>query len=247
MNELHAGSGSVAAFPSESAARMAVTGRQKLKKYFASQAQMAASASAMFMSAKRRALSASAVPRSVLTCCAMRFQCPGGVSVPAPSAQNSAMSSCSAVRADPTAAPSNLTSFKSAAQRAESSAGGPCGRKKELVGMANGDTNPHCGNRYGASAGGVGCHTPGPEPDGGATIASALSLARAVTIWRPTSSPHSIPARFCGLSAMPPRIPVLTASKLVTSDGKSADSTAWAAALPAATTEALAGTPLGTT
>ena len=41
---------------------------------------------------------------------AMRFQWPGGVSVPAPSAQNCAIRDCSGVREEPTAAPNALTS-----------------------------------------------------------------------------------------------------------------------------------------
>src|SRR6267142_2882869 len=49
------GSALVSAFPSVSAARMAVIGRQKLVSYLASQAMVAASAIATFSSANRRA------------------------------------------------------------------------------------------------------------------------------------------------------------------------------------------------
>src|ERR1051325_492860 len=128
MNELQVGSGSVAGLPSRSALRMAVTGRQKLKLYLASQAQMAASAIAMFKSANKRALSSKVLPRSAAMPCAMLFQWPGGVSVPPPSAQNRAISDWSAVRVDPTAAPNALTSLTSAAYLALARAGGPDGR-----------------------------------------------------------------------------------------------------------------------
>ena len=50
----------------------------------ASQEQMAASAIAMFKSANNLAFSSSVVPRAAAIICAMLFQWPGGVSVPAP-------------------------------------------------------------------------------------------------------------------------------------------------------------------
>ena len=56
-------SGSVAGFPSVSAARMAVMGRQKLTAYLQSQHRIAASAAAMLSRAKRRAFSAVESPR----------------------------------------------------------------------------------------------------------------------------------------------------------------------------------------
>src|SRR6185436_19255843 len=93
-----------------SAKAIAVTGRQKWYVYFASQEQMAASAIAMFMSANNLAFSSIVVPCDAPIICAMLFQWPGGVSVPAPSAQNKAISVWSAVRVEPTAAPSCLTS-----------------------------------------------------------------------------------------------------------------------------------------
>src|SRR4051794_26193149 len=81
------GSGAVSGLPSRSASWMAVTGRQKAKLYLQSQQVMPASARAMLSRANRRALSASALPRCRATSWAMRFQCPGGVTVPASSAQ----------------------------------------------------------------------------------------------------------------------------------------------------------------
>ena len=71
---------------------------------------MAASAIAMFKSANNLAFSSSVVPRAAAIICAMLFQWPGGVSVPAPSAQNKAISVWSSVRVEPTSAPSSLTS-----------------------------------------------------------------------------------------------------------------------------------------
>ena len=72
---------------------------------------MAASAIAMFSSAKRRAFWSMVLPERTASPCAIVFQCPGGVSVPAPSAQNRAIVSWSDVRADPRAAPRALTSL----------------------------------------------------------------------------------------------------------------------------------------
>ena len=146
MNELQAGSPTVAGLPSTSPLRMAVTGRHELKTYLDSHEQMAASARATFNSANSRAFWASVFPRAAATSCAMLFQWPGGVPVPAPSAQKSAMRSCSGVREDPSAAPKAFTSAYSSAYWALSRAGGPAGRKWTLVGIANGVTNPHCGS-----------------------------------------------------------------------------------------------------
>src|SRR5512132_735584 len=98
-------------FNSGSAKAIAVTGRQKSKVYLASQAQIAASAMAMFKRANNLAFSSSVLPCAAAIVCAILFQCPGGVSVPAPSAQNKAISVSSSVRVDPTAAPSSLTSL----------------------------------------------------------------------------------------------------------------------------------------
>ena len=81
-------------FSCGSAKAIAVTGRQKSKVYLASHAQMAASAMAMFNKANNLAFSSSVLPCAAARTCAMLFQCPGGVSVPAPSAQNRAISVC---------------------------------------------------------------------------------------------------------------------------------------------------------
>ena len=103
MKEFQAVSGSVAALPSVPALRIAVTGRQLWKGgHPASQAQIAASAMAMFNKANSLAFSSSVLPWSAPPIIrAILFQWPGGVSVPAPSAQNKAISVCSAVRVDP--------------------------------------------------------------------------------------------------------------------------------------------------
>jgi hypothetical protein len=55
MNELQSGSASVAGLPSSSPFLMAVTGRHELNAYFASQAQIAASAMATLRRANSRA------------------------------------------------------------------------------------------------------------------------------------------------------------------------------------------------
>src|SRR6266568_4032754 len=88
-----------------------VTGRQKWKVYLGYQEQMAASAMAMFNKANSLAFSSSVLPCPAAIICAILFQWPGGVSVPAPSAQNKAIWVCSSVRVEPTAAPSSLTSL----------------------------------------------------------------------------------------------------------------------------------------
>src|SRR5262249_2331846 len=98
--------------------------------------------------------------------------------------------------------PKLFTSLTSLAYLALPSEGGPSGRKNELVGMANGATNPHCGNRYGANAGGVGTHAPGSVPGGGETIALEGSPCRDSKSWAATDSPHSMPLVLDGPSAI---------------------------------------------
>src|SRR5689334_19458307 len=122
---------------------MAVTGRQLWYVYFASHAAIAASAIAMFSNAKRRAFCSRVFPTAALTSWAMLFQCPGGVSVPPPSAQNNAICVWSAVRAEFTAAPSALTSLKAAVHSALLRAGGPGGRNCVERLIAKGVTIPH--------------------------------------------------------------------------------------------------------
>src|SRR5438552_14899606 len=114
-------------FSSGSANLIAVTGRQKWNVYLASQAQMAASAMAMFKRANNLAFSSSVLPCEAAIICAILLQWPGGVSVPAPPAQNQAISVCSSVRVEPTSAPSSLTSLSSAAYCSLSRDGGPGG------------------------------------------------------------------------------------------------------------------------
>src|SRR6266704_2799253 len=112
--------------------------------------------------------------------------------------------------------------------------------------MAKGVTNAHCGHKWGANAGGVGCQAPGPLPVGGGTVAPEPSLARQARIWSATDSPQAMPALFCGPFRMAPRIVVLRSSKLGAFAGKRVTSTLCAAALAAASLEALAGTALCT-
>src|SRR5882724_4667057 len=208
--EVYSGNGGVTSkgiqFSSGSAKAIAVTGRQKSKVYFASHAQIAASAMAMFKRANNLAFSSSVLPCPAPIICAMLFQCPGGVSVPVPSAQNKAISVWSSVRVELTSSPSSLTSLKSAAYCWLSRDGGPGGRNCELLVIANGTTNPHCGSKYGRNNGGVGTHTPGPLPPGGWTIALNPSFARAARIWVATNSPHVMPFAFCGPFGIPARI-----------------------------------------
>src|SRR5689334_14967941 len=97
--------------------------------------------------------------------CAIKFQCPGGVAVPAPSAQNSAICVCSAVRVVESASPSASTSWKAEVYAALSTAGGPAGRNIDPDGSTSGVTAGHCGNvGLELNPGGVGCQTPTPEP-----------------------------------------------------------------------------------
>ena len=108
--------------------------------------------------------------------------------------------------------------------------------------MAKGVTNAHCGNKYGANAGGVGCQTPGPLPEGGGTVVPEPSLPRRARISSATDSPQAMPAFFCGSFGMAVRIVVWRSSKLGAFAGKRVTSTLCAAALAAASSEALAGT-----
>src|SRR4030095_426132 len=246
MKEFQAVSGSVAGLPSVSAVRIAVTGRQKWKVYLASQAQMAASAMAMFNKANSLAFSPSVLPCAAAMICAILFQWPGGVSVPAPSAQNKAISVCSSVRVEPVVAPSSVTSLESVAYCALSREGGPGGRNWEPLLIPNGATNPHWGNKYGAEAGGVGNQTPGPLPPGGGTMSSEPSLTRAARIWFATNSPHTIPAIFCGPLGIAARIAMCSVSKLDAAAGNKLTSALCAAAVAAALREAPAGAKLCT-
>jgi hypothetical protein len=72
---------------------------------------MAASAMATFNRAKRRAFWRMVFLRAVTTSWAMTFQWPGRVTVPAPSAQKSAILVWSGVRVDLSSAPKAFTSL----------------------------------------------------------------------------------------------------------------------------------------
>src|SRR5438093_11946824 len=108
---------------------------------------MAASAMAILSRANKRAFCASVLPEAALMSWAMLFQWPGGVSVPAPSAQKRAIWDWSAVRVELVFAPSSLTSLRSAVYFALVRAGGPGGRNSELVVMQKGRRKAHCGNK----------------------------------------------------------------------------------------------------
>src|SRR5262245_26271663 len=117
---------------------MAVTGRQSLHANFMSQHTTAASASAMFNNAKSRAFSCTDNPDVRAALCAIRFQWPGGVTVPGPSAQKYAISVCSGVRTVLLRAPSVLTSSKSCAYSGLSIFGGHAGRNCDPDVIPNG-------------------------------------------------------------------------------------------------------------
>src|SRR5262245_5616795 len=78
--------------------RMEVMGLKKSKVNLITQQRIPASARLMFRCAKSRAFSARELRRSRAIVWAMRFQWPGGVTVPASSAQKCAISVCSFVR-----------------------------------------------------------------------------------------------------------------------------------------------------
>jgi hypothetical protein len=82
--------------------------------YLASQQAMNASAWAVFSAENRRLVRGVDQPASRTKSMAIRFQCPGGVTVPGPSAQKSAIRLCSSVNVCDTA----YTSFSSAVNQA---------------------------------------------------------------------------------------------------------------------------------
>src|SRR5262249_16410410 len=161
ISGVQSGSIRVSGLPSVSAARMAVTGRQKLYVYLVSQVSMCASAPARFMRANSRAFCDRVKPWASDTPAAIWFQCLGDGS-----AQNRAISVPSALRMVLLAAPSSLTSLKAAVYSRLVSAGGPAARNRSPLGMANGVTPPQCGATGDAKAGGVGCQAPGSVPGG---------------------------------------------------------------------------------
>src|SRR5262245_35320936 len=159
ISGVQVGSAAVAGLPSVSAARMAVTGRQKLYVYLVSQVAMYASAPARFMSANSRAFCDRVKPWASDTLAAIWFQWRGDGS-----AQNRAISVPSALRMVLLAAPSSLTSLKAAVYSRLVSAGGPAARNWSPLVRAKGVTPPQCGSNAAAKAGGVGCQSPGLVP-----------------------------------------------------------------------------------
>src|SRR5262245_2091608 len=134
-NGAQAGSAAVSSLPSVSAARMAVTGRQKLYVYLLSQMANVLSAPATLSRANSRAFSTSVSPRAWATSWASWFQQPPAVSVPAAPYQNRAIWDCSAVRVVLLAAPMLLISSKAAVYSGLFRAGGGGGRNAESLGM----------------------------------------------------------------------------------------------------------------
>ena len=94
--------------------------------------------------------------------CATRFQWPGGVAVPAPSAQKRAIRVCSGVRAPLVSRPRRLTSLKERVYSALDGVGGATFTNRSGLLMAQGVTEGHCGRRTVAKAGGVGAHQKAP-------------------------------------------------------------------------------------
>src|SRR5512132_2562192 len=104
MKEVHAGSGSVLELPSVSPARMAVTGRQNMYVYFASQqAIKALVTAAMPMASKRAAVNRSSELARLRTFAVHRALADGD--------QNNAVADCSAVLLVSVARPRSLISL----------------------------------------------------------------------------------------------------------------------------------------
>src|SRR5215472_10532899 len=125
---------------------------------------MAASAIEILSSANSRALSSTEFPRAAAIVCAITFQWPGGVSVPAPSDQNRAISVWSGVRRELVLAPSVIVRLRSSAYWSLMRAGGAGGRNPGALGTPKGATAPQPGRSAGAKAGGVGTQSPGLLP-----------------------------------------------------------------------------------
>src|SRR5690242_2225739 len=99
---------------------------------------MAASASAMFSKANRRAFCSIELPLARATAWTMSFQWPGGVAVPGPSIQNKAISVWSAVRNEFEIAPRFFVIRKSRVYCALVSEGGGGGLNCEPLSIAKG-------------------------------------------------------------------------------------------------------------
>src|SRR5262247_4875360 len=104
MKGVHTGSGSVSAFPSVAPARMAVTGRQNMYVYFASQQAINAFVTAAMPMASKRAAVNRSIELAKLRTLALHSALADGD-------QNSAVADCSAVRLVSVARPTSLLSW----------------------------------------------------------------------------------------------------------------------------------------
>ena len=156
-------SAAVLALPSESAARIAVTGRHRSLAYLAFQAMIAASAIATFVTANSLALSETLSRRAVATMEASRLRWPGGVEVPAPLFQNRAMAVWFADRVVLLTEPIAFTSLNALAYSWLFIAGTLLGVNCDGLVIANGRRLAHCGSRAAAKPDGVGCQWPGSD------------------------------------------------------------------------------------
>src|SRR5262249_50993776 len=104
MKGVHAGSGSVLGFPSVSPARIAVTGRQNMYVYFASQQAIDAFVTAAMPMASKRAAVNRSIELAKLRTLALHSSLADGD-------HNSAVADCSAVRLVSVARPTSLLSW----------------------------------------------------------------------------------------------------------------------------------------
>src|SRR5437762_5905807 len=104
MKGVHAASGSVSPFPSVSPARMAVTGRQNMYVYFASQQAISEFVTAARPIASKRAAVSKSIVRARLRTLALQSALADGD-------QNNAVADCSAVRLVSVARPTSLSSL----------------------------------------------------------------------------------------------------------------------------------------
>jgi hypothetical protein len=95
-------------------------------------------------------------------------------------------------------------------------------------------------------AGGVDTQSPVTLEGGAVTVAFHPSVDRAERIAAATASPEATPFAFCGPLRIIARMESWSPSVCAAPVGNNAVITAWAAALAAASREALAGTVLGT-
>src|ERR671934_178113 len=149
--------------------------------------QMKASAWAVFKTAKTRAACAVLNPWARTRSSAIAFQCPGGVKVPGPSAQKSAIARCSGVNVLET----SYTSRRSASKRASPGRGGGGGRRATGSPMFQGLTLPQPGSSGGRKPGGVGTQNSGPTGIGDGKDRSAPSLLALATSSSPDARPRA--------------------------------------------------------